>query len=118
MGQLRAVMFRWVLKDVDDVDAGPNGLLNYPILNSISADGSTTIAYNFDLDVPAGQYRIEFYRDNISGDTNGEGHEFIGFVNVTSAGSDGAESFAGNLTANRNIALGDDIAATATFFTP
>jgi len=78
-----------------------------------------SLDYAFNLDVPAGQYRIEFYRDNTSGDTNGEGQEFLGFVNVTSTGASGSESYSGTLTAAQVTFAEDDvISATATVFTP
>ena len=49
--------------DAGDGDTGVNDLLNFPVINSITADGTTTVAYDLNLDVPASAngYRIEFF---------------------------------------------------------
>lgn len=70
-----------------DPDTGPNDLLNFPALYvpTISG-GDTDIAYK--IDVPAGDYRIEFY-ENAAADPSGygEGEALIGTQNITSAGA-------------------------------
>jgi len=103
--------------DADDTDVGANGLLNYPEFTSVQVDG-TALTYNFNLDVPAGNYRIEFYRDNVSGDANGEGAEFLGHADIVSAGSAGIEVFSGSITSIASLNVGDNIAATATQILP
>lgn len=71
--------------DGGDADAGPNDYLNYPVLNSTSANAGT-LEVDFDLDVdgsaPNG-YRVEFFAnstDDASG--NGEGEIYLGYKNV------------------------------------
>ncbi len=78
--------------DVLDPDTGPNDLLNYPkLLVPVEEGGDTNISYR--LDVPAGDYRVEFF-SNSSYDPsgNGEGETLIGSDTVTSLGS-GAQLF-------------------------
>ncbi len=70
-----------------DVDTGPNGYLNFPDnLLYYEGGGNTHVAYS--LDVPAGNYRIEFF-SNDSPDPSGygEGQTFLGYQNITSAGT-------------------------------
>jgi hypothetical protein len=79
--------------DAGDPDVGPNGLLNYPII--ISALGSPgTVTVYFDLDVPKGDYRVEFFANPSGADPsgNGEGEVFSGATTITHTGS-GSESF-------------------------
>ena len=58
--------------DGDDVDGGPNDLLNFPEITSATALGGT-IDIDFDLDVPSGFYRIEFFRNPSGVDSTGYG---------------------------------------------
>jgi PKD repeat protein len=69
-----------------DVDEGPNGLQNYPVLTTAdSAGGATTIAATLDS-TPGTQFRIEFFSNpDCEASGNGEGHTFIGATTVTSA---------------------------------
>ncbi len=99
--------------DAGDADIGVNDLLNYPvIIDTSESAGNTTI--NYSLDVPAGDYRIEFF-SNIAADSsgNGEGENFLGFQNITSAGT-GSENFS-HVIAGTGII---NIAATATEIDP
>jgi hypothetical protein len=83
--------------DAGDSDSGPNDYLNFPEVSSAVSDGTDTTV-NFDLDVPAGNYRIEFFSNDVADPSGyGEGQTFVGAVNVTSAGS-GSESFSGTLS--------------------
>jgi hypothetical protein len=70
-----------------DVDTGPNDLLNFPLLTAIYPNAGT-LTTHFQLDVPAGSYRIEFFKNPLGGDETGfgEGQVFAGFVNVTHPG--------------------------------
>ncbi|MDH3397302.1 MAG: right-handed parallel beta-helix repeat-containing protein, partial [Acidimicrobiia bacterium] len=43
-----------------DLDSGPNDLLNFPVITAAS-ESAGTVTVDFDLDVPAGNYRIEFF---------------------------------------------------------
>ncbi|MFQ5967888.1 MAG: choice-of-anchor Q domain-containing protein, partial [Acidimicrobiia bacterium] len=79
--------------DPGDVDGGPNGLLNFPVITSAGEAGGTVIV-DFDLDLAAGDYRVEFF-DNPSGadpSGNGEGEVLVSSVNIAHTGS-GVESF-------------------------
>lgn len=102
--------------DVDDTDGGPNDQLNFPVLNAIAANGTTTVNYDFNLDVPDNDpdgYRIEFYT-NATPDASGhgEGETFLGFVDIAHTGGD--LNFDGTFTATQAVSAGDSITATAT----
>ncbi len=96
-----------------DADGGPNGLLNFPQITSVFESGGT-LTVNFKLDVPAGSYRIEFFKNpsGVDASTFGEGEVFASSGNVTHPG-------AGALFFNRTFAgsIGDVITATTTFCT-
>lgn len=73
--------------DASDTDAGPNDYLNFPVLNSSSADAGS-LNVNFDLDIPDSNsgvtgYRVEFFA-NDTGDSsgNGEGQIYLGHADV------------------------------------
>ncbi len=75
--------------DNGDTDNGPNKLLNYPELISIRQVGSD-LQVEFILDVPGGNYRVEFF-DNPSGNDGtgfGEGEVYLAYTTV--AGSPGS----------------------------
>ncbi len=102
--------------DAGDADTGPNDLLNFPVINTITASGSTSVMYNVNLDVPANTegYRIEFYK-NSTGDASGhgEGETFLGFVD-TGDHPGGSINFDGTFTASEAVSSGDIISTTAT----
>ena len=103
--------------DNGDGDSGANDLLNFPFINTISANGTTSINYDFDLDVPTAAtngYRIEFFKDNTSGDTNGEGQTYLGFVDTGAYTSGTNLNFSGTLTTSEAVSVSDIISATAT----
>ena len=99
--------------DALDADTlGPNELLNFPVINSVSVVGSSLLV-SFSLDVPAGSYRVEFFRNPLGVDIpNGEGEVFAGFKNVTHGGG-GSRSFSASITG----VSGDRITATTTLCT-
>ena len=107
------------VNDAGDGDAGPNDLLNFPLLNTITADGATNVAYDLNLDVPASAngYRIEFFSNPSGADPsgNGEGEIYIGFIDVAHAGGD--LNFTGTFTASQVINIGDVISSTTTLKT-
>lgn len=80
-----------------DADVDSNALLNYPEITSAEyGNGETQIEFN--LDVPAGDYRIEFFANSSPDPTGyGEGQTFIGFVDITHGGV-GSESFTAALS--------------------
>ena len=97
------------MNDAGDADAGFNDLLNFPVITSAVGVGGT-VYVDFDLDVPAGDYRIELFT-NAAGDPTGygEGENFVSSYAVPShpGGSVSySTSFAG--------ATGDIVTATAT----
>jgi len=96
--------------DGDDLDSGPNDLLNYPVISS-AVDASGTVWIDFDADLQAGSYRIEFFRNPSGTDApgNGEGETFVGSVDIDHTGS-GLESFSHTFPGS----AGDDITTTAT----
>ncbi len=78
--------------DGGDNDTGPNGGLNAPGYTEIIEDGGNTEG-KFTMDVPAGDYRIEFFsNDTADPDYPGEGQTYIDSISVTSSGI-GLEEF-------------------------
>ncbi|GHB05899.1 hypothetical protein GCM10009069_30240 [Algimonas arctica] len=100
--------------DSGDGDAGPNNLLNFPIINELSVAGST-LNYDINLDAPANTdgYRVDFYKSTeADASSYGEGEIHLGFVDITHAGGD--LNFTGIFTANDTVAEGNTISATTT----
>lgn len=98
------------LNDPLDADGDPNDQLNYPEIVAATEVGAIVTVY-FNLDVPVGAYRVEFFT-NPSGSHatgNGGGEVFAGATTVTSAGA-GVELFAYSFAGF----AGDVITATAT----
>jgi parallel beta-helix repeat protein len=96
--------------DAEDGDSGANDLLNYPVITEATeTDGSISI--DFDLDVPEGDYRIEFFTNSWGGDPSGygEGQNFVSEVSISHPGG-GTQSFSHSF----NGAVGDIISATTT----
>jgi len=58
--------------DAGDGDTGPNGLLNFPVLLSGVGSGGLVVG-TFSLDVPAGSYRVEFFKNPLGADPSGNG---------------------------------------------
>jgi len=103
--------------DVGDADAGPNDLLNFPVLTEVRSDGTTSIEIDFTLDVPNNPthgYRIDFFKNTAADSSgHGEGEIHLGFIDITHGG--GNLSFTGQtLTANEAVSSSDIISATAT----
>lgn len=75
------------LNDVLDIDEGPNDLLNYPQYYYLQESGGNTNV-GFALDVPAGEYRIEFF-SNTFDKVNGprESEAYVGTTTIQSAGN-------------------------------
>ena len=96
--------------DANDSDSGPNDVLNFPVITAAAAlYGSIKI--DFQLDAPAGLYRLEFFKNPSGADPsgNGEGESAAGFTSITHTGS-GTESFTSSISG----AAGDVVSATAT----
>jgi CSLREA domain-containing protein len=99
--------------DPGDADAGPNSLLNFPENTAALESGGTLTVY-FKLDLAAGWYRIEFFKNPSGADPsgNGEGQTFASSVNINHLGG-GSQNF------NHSFAgvVGDVITTTTTFCT-
>src|SRR5262249_40056068 len=89
-------------------DTGPNDLLNFPLLTSAQVSGANVTVY-FKLDVPAGSYRIEFFKNpgGVDGTQYGEGEVVASSTHVTNPG-------AGFLNATFPGSVNDLITATTT----
>jgi hypothetical protein len=96
--------------DGGDGDGGPNSLLNFPVITSATESGGT-VTVRFDLDLQAGDYRVEFFVNPSGTDPsgNGEGEAFTGSVDISHTGS-GLESFVHTFAG----AVGDTLTATTT----
>ena len=96
--------------DGGDGDPGPNLLLNYPVITS-AAEAGGTVTVDFDLDVPDGSYRVEFFANpgGADGFGYGEGEAFVASLDVSvtaGAPTPASHAFAGS--------IGDVITATTT----
>ncbi|MEL6981709.1 MAG: right-handed parallel beta-helix repeat-containing protein, partial [Actinomycetota bacterium] len=96
--------------DAGDGDTGPNDYLNFPVMTSATVE-SGTVTIGYELDVPAGDYRIEFFANPSGADPSGhgEGETFVHATTVTHTGS-GAEPFSTTYSGS----LGQLLTATAT----
>ncbi len=97
--------------DPDDTDSGPNGLQNFPVLDSATdTGGSTTIEGTLDS-APGGNFVVQFFsgpEPDPSG--NGEGKTYLGQMNVaTNAGGDASFAFT-----TPGAQAGEVVTATAT----
>lgn len=102
--------------DVGDADTGANDLLNFPEVktSSFGANGTKIVTYDFDLDAPAGDYRLEFFASTDKDPSgNGEGEVFIGSKDISHLGT-GSANFKGTLNANMTVLKGTAISTTLT----
>ncbi|MCB9464127.1 MAG: right-handed parallel beta-helix repeat-containing protein [Candidatus Eisenbacteria bacterium] len=109
--------------DSGDLDSGPNGKLNFPVLTSAVESGGT-VYVDYTLDVPAGTYRIEFFANPSGADPsgNGEGEVFAGADSVSHGGTGStafSHSFSGSagdiLTATTIAYSGSTFGSTSEF---
>ncbi|WP_081590466.1 right-handed parallel beta-helix repeat-containing protein [Blastomonas sp. AAP53] len=101
--------------DAGDSDSGPNDLLNFPEITSVSVVGSNQLIYDFTLDAPAdgNGYRIEFFANSAAdGSGYGEGETLLGHVDIAHNG--GSQSYSGTITSLVPVGIGNIISATAT----
>lgn len=83
--------------DANDADSGANDLLNYPA-NVTYQEGGGNTDLSYTLDVPAGDYRIEFYENTVADPSgHGEGETFLDSQDITSTGT-GPQSFSYTLS--------------------
>lgn len=96
--------------DPSDTDSGPNDYLNHPILYNILPAGPGMSQVDYFLDVPAGNYRVEFFKNSVADPSNhGEGETFVDFDSIAHSGG-GVQFFSEVIPADP----GDIITATAT----
>jgi hypothetical protein len=97
------------INDALDQDAGANNLLNFPDNVQYKVKGGNT-DMTYTLDVPAGQYRVEFFSNTTAdGSGFGEGETYLGSHDIVKTGS-GSQAFAHTLTGGSH----SNISATAT----
>lgn len=99
------------LNDAGDTNYGTLGYLNHPVILDISDAGGGNLSVTYALDVPSGNYRVEFFNNP----TNGLSPTYFGegevFISGTSASSSGGVTI---LTATISGSPGDVITATVT----
>jgi hypothetical protein len=101
------------VNDSNDGDGGPNSQLNSPGYTNITENAGNTDV-TFTLDVPAGDYRIEFFSNTVADPSGiGEGETYLGSVTISHTGS-GLEQFSHTLTGTGHTHL----ALTATEIDP
>ena len=78
------------INDPGDADSGTNGLLNYPVIDSISSSGEVFHT----LDVPAGSYTVYIFRNPSGPDPSGHGEaEELVWRGSRSLNGNGPQSF-------------------------
>jgi hypothetical protein len=97
------------VNDTLDADTGANDLLNSPnIIKTSEASGNTTIITS--TDVPAGDYRIEYFSSNNADSSGyGEGQTYLGYQNISATG--GVEQWSVTLS---SVAGATNVRATIT----
>lgn len=97
--------------DYHDLDAGPNGLQNYPVLSSAQADGVTTQIKGTLSSSPNSTYLIQFFSTpNVDPTGFGPGKVYLGSINVATD-QDGNATFS---TPGLDPSSGGYLTATAT----
>jgi photosystem II stability/assembly factor-like uncharacterized protein len=97
--------------EVNDPDTGANNLQNFPLLSSVISDSASTTIQGTLNSTPNTTFRIDFYSNAACDPSgNGEGAQFVGTTNVTTA-ADGNAAINAVLPA---LATGRALVATAT----
>lgn len=102
--------------DSGDADTGVNDLLNFPVLNGLYGDGTTSLRYEFTLDAPANTegYRIEFFKTSVVNGTGyGDAETYVGALE-TGAHGGGSVDYSGTFTTDIAVSPDDIITVTAT----
>lgn len=98
--------------DAGDVDAGPNALLNYPVLSS-AANSGTLVVQGTLSSVASTTYRVELFSSPTADpSTYGEGTAYLGFLNVATGAGGTSPTF--TFSAATSVPVGYAITATAT----
>jgi hypothetical protein len=96
--------------DAFDPDVGPNALLNFPLITALYVNAGI-LTVHFQIDAPAGSYRVELFRNPGGSDPSGfgEGEAFAASTNVAHPGL-------GPVTYTHTFpgAFGDRVTATST----
>ena len=99
--------------DATDVDTGPNGYMNFPVITSALQSGtSLSIMFNLEADdSPTDEYRVEFFANDVAHSSgHGEGQRFLGFIDTSNGNALNA-----NLTLPSGFSMaGKSLSATAT----
>ena len=100
--------------DAGDGDAGPNGLQNYPVLDTGAVNGDGDVDLSGTLDsTGSSSFTLEFFAGpSCDPSGNGEGAEFVGSTSV-STGEDGKAAFS-YTTNGHDFVDGEVVTATAT----
>jgi hypothetical protein len=96
--------------DGDDVDSGPNDLLNHPLITAVDT-AAGTVGWTLD-GLESTNYRLEFYASPFcDGSGSGEGQHYLGYVNVNT----NSKGWVRGTTATATPpATGDHVTMTAT----
>ncbi len=78
--------------DAADADDGPNGLQNYPVLDSYAPSGGGTVVVGSLAAKPDTTFALDFYASSAcDGSGQGEGQAYLGAASVTTAASGDAQ---------------------------
>ncbi len=94
--------------DVGDTDTGPNDLMNYPDISTVTQIGSTNnwiVTGTLDNNTPAG-CRVELFKAGFNGSGNAQGKTYLGTCLI-----DGSGNFIDTIS---GVTLSDEIVATTT----
>ena len=99
--------------DTGDVDAGPNGLQNFPVLSAAVTNGAGSANFAGSLAGAASTtYRIELFASSAADPSGfGEGQRYLGFTDVT---TNAAGSGIIGVTLAASLTAGELVTATAT----
>jgi CSLREA domain-containing protein len=107
--------------DLNDVDAGPNNLQNFPLITSaVSSAGSTQISGTLNSEANK-QYRIELFANTACNQHgNGEGAVFLGAITASLGGNNGTFNLSvpGNVTSQLLTATATDPLGNTSEFSP
>ena len=89
--------------DFGDGDSGTNGLLNYPVIDSISSNGQVF----YTIDAPSGSYTVYIFRNPSGPDPSGHGEaEELVWRGSRSLNGNGPQSFN---TGGLGVSVGDNL---------
>lgn len=98
--------------DANDADSGPNGLQNYPVINSVQRSGQTTTVGGTFSSKPNATYTLHFYYSpSCDASGSGEGKTYMGKTDVSLEDAGNASI---GLTFGFLVPQGSFVTATAT----